>query len=86
MATKTNDPALKMTRVITRVKLMPGEPAGLKGSIYDTSDLDDGPLDVMGTMVYFWEDGSAAPCYLVLNKAFVMSPRAIRMFSVLDWE
>lgn len=85
---KGNEPSFVMTKVITKVMVLDSEGAGgLAGSPYQTSDLDTvNPLEVFGTMYHYWEDGSGCPCYLVMNNQHVITPRAMRMFSVLDWE
>jgi hypothetical protein len=79
-----NDPRLVMTKTVTKVKIaVPGMPGS---ACYQQDDLDEEhELEVFGTQYVTWGDGSGAGCYLVLNKDFILVPRAMSRFKVVDW-
>lgn len=75
---------LRMTKTVTRVKV---NSASTGSGVYEVADLEHSvPIDVLGEMLYDHGDGSATPCFMVINKNGTLVARAMRLFEVLDWK
>lgn len=73
---------LNMTRIVKRVKLLPYAREFTGAGHRLTTDLADGSLDVFGTQLVDYGDGSHTNCYLVENKDGALVSRAMDLFSV----